>query len=239
MTWRSVHGASLRRDAYGRQASAIAGYDLFDLVRENGVEYHEPDLLDSGMGPPNDPQRLDPRRNRGAFRPSVHRARVPRGRGAPASITRRARCSFAPCCRSRPAAAPRTAAIARNRRTAKSGLKAEKLMDADAVLAAAARGESAWRRSASAWARRGASPRTATWASVCADGRGVKAMGLENLHDARHADRRSGAGALEGRRPRLLQPQHRHLARTLRRRSSPRGLSRSGSIRWRKCAARG
>ena len=46
------------------------------------------------------------------------------------------------------------------------------------------------------------------------DGRGREGHGAGNLHDARHAHGHAGTAA-QGRRPRLLQPQYRHLARTL------------------------
>ena len=89
-----------------------------------------------------------------------------------------AKCSFALCCRSRPAAVRRTAAIARNRRTPTPGLKAEKLMDADAVIAAAreakAHGSQRFCMGA-AWRE----PKDRDMPALCEMVGEVKAMGLE------------------------------------------------------------
>ncbi len=62
---------------------------------------------------------------------------------------------------------------------AETGLKATRLMDVRAVLQAAAQGGATRDRSASAWARRGATPRTADMDAVVAMVEGVRAMGLE------------------------------------------------------------
>ena len=79
-----------------------------------------------------------------------------------ASISRRARCRSAPCCRSRPVPAPRIAPIARRAHTTRPGWKPS----------ACCRSTRWWRRrrrrrpevpAASAWARPGASPATGTW----------------------------------------------------------------------------
>ena len=70
------------------------------------------------------------------------------------------------------------------------------------------------------------------------DGRGREGDGARNLHDARHADRRAGAGS--SRTPASIitttisTPRPNIMAR-----SSRRGPSRSGSTRWRKCASAG
>ena len=96
---------------------------------------------------------------------------------------------------------------------ANTGLKAEKLMDVDAVLAAAreakAHGSQRFCMGA-AWRE----PKDRDMAAVCAMVAGVKAMGLETCMTLGMLTGEPGAGA-QGRRPRLLQPQHRHLARTL------------------------
>ena len=153
-----------------------------------------------------------------------------------ARITRRTRCSFPRCSRSRPAAAPRIAAIAPSPPSPTRGLKAEKLMDVDAVVAAARAGEG--RRLAALLHGRGVAqpqgPRHARAVAMVAGREGDRAR---DLHDAGHAD--ADAGATAGRRrARLLQPQPRHLARILWRRSSPRAPMPTGSIRWRMSARR-
>ena len=96
---------------------------------------------------------------------------------------------------------------------AKSGLKAEKLMDVDAVLAAAAEAKAhgsqrfcmgaAWRE-----------PKDRDMAAVCEMVAGVKAMGLETCMTLGMLTG-DQARAAQGGGPRLLQSQHRHLARTL------------------------
>ena len=91
---------------------------------------------------------------------------------------------------------------------------------------------------ASAWARPGASPRTAISTRSARWCEGVKASGARNLRHARHADRGAGAAAEVG-RARLLQPQSRHLAGILRARSSPRAPIATGSTRSNACARRG
>ena len=67
-------------------------------------------------------------------------------------------------------------------------------------------------------------------------GRGREGDGAGDVHDAWHADRRAGARA-EGRGARLLQPQHRHLARTLWRHHHDADLP--GAARYARGSARG
>ena len=116
-----------------------------------------------------------------------------------------------------------------------TGVAADKLMDAASVLAEAgrAKAEGASRFCMGAAWRNPQGPRHRD------PGRNHRRRarhGSRNLHDARHADRRPGPAA--GRcRARLLQPQHRHLAGVLRRRSSPRAPSRTVSIRSRTSGA--
>jgi methylmalonyl-CoA mutase cobalamin-binding domain/chain len=98
---------------------------------------------------------------------------------------------------------------------AKSGLKAEKLMDVDAVLAAAAEAKAAGSGRfcmGAAWRE----PKDRDMDALCAMVAGVKAMGLETCMTLGMLTPRAGGPARRG-RPRLLQPQSRHLARTLRR----------------------
>jgi biotin synthase len=97
-----------------------------------------------------------------------------------------------------------------------SGLKAEKLMDVDSVLAAARRR----RRTGSGRFCMGAAwrnPKDRDMDALCTMVAGVKAMGLETcmtlgMLEPQQADRLAAAG------PRLLQPQSRHLAGKLRQR---------------------
>ena len=65
--------------------------------------------------------------------------------------------------------------------------------------------------------------------------REVKALGLETCCTLGMLQGRPGRAAA-GRRPRLLQPQPRHRAGVLRRRSSPRATTRTASTRWSACA---
>ena len=74
---------------------------------------------------------------------------------------------------------PRGLRLLRQSASAETGLKADKLMDVDAVLAAARRRPRTPARSASAWARPGATPRTATCPRSSRWSKGVQAMGLE------------------------------------------------------------
>ena len=67
-------------------------------------------------------------------------------------------------------------------------------------------------------------------------GRGREGDGAGDVHDARHADRRTGARA-EGGGARLLQPQHRHLARALWRHHHDADLP--GAARYARRSARG
>jgi biotin synthase len=99
---------------------------------------------------------------------------------------------------------------------ARSGLKAEKLMDVTAVLAAAAEAKAAGSGRfcmGAAWRE----PKDRDLEALCAMVAGVKAMGLETcmtlgMLSQDQADRLSAAG------PRLLQPQYRHRAGELRQR---------------------
>ena len=99
--------------------------------------------------------------------------------------------------------------------SAESDVKAEKLMDVDAVLAAAAEAKAAGSQRfcmGAAWR----SPRSATWTRSSPWSRG-EGHGAGDLHDAGHA--RCAPGAAAGRcGSRLLQPQYRHVAGKLRQR---------------------
>ena len=75
-------------------------------------------------------------------------------------------------------------------------------------------------------------------AAVCEMVAGVRAMGLETCMTLGMLTPGQARAARRG-RARLLQPQYRHLARILRRRSSPRARSRTGSTRLRTCARAG
>ena len=89
-----------------------------------------------------------------------------------------ARCRSRRCCRSRPAAARRIAPIARRAPHYETGVKADKLMDVEAVLAEAARGQGGGRHRfcmGAAWR----SPKDRDLDAVCAMVEGVKALGLE------------------------------------------------------------
>ena len=88
-------------------------------------------------------------------------------------------------------------------------------MALEAVLAEARAAQGGRRQRGSAWARPGASPRTAT-SSCLRHGRRRQGAGAGDLRHARHADRRQ-AQQLKACRPRLLQSQPRHLAGILRR----------------------
>ena len=96
-----------------------------------------------------------------------------------------------------------------------TGVRAEKLMALDAVLAEAraakAAGASRFCMGA-AWRE----PKDRDLDQRLRHGRGRQGAGARDLRDARHADGAAGAPA-EGCGPRLLQPQSRHLARVLRR----------------------
>ena len=97
-----------------------------------------------------------------------------------------------------------------------TGLKAEKLMAVDEVLAAAAEAKAAGSQRfcmGAAWRN----PKDRDLPKVVAMVEGVKRHGAGDLHDAGHAGAASGPRARRC-RPRLLQPQHRHRARTLWRR---------------------
>ena len=161
------------------------------------------------------PQRLDPRRSARAVRAAVPRADV-RGRAHPPDAFRsEPRCRSRRCSRSRPAAARRTAPIARRARRYDTGVEAEKLMSLDAVLAearAAKAGGASRFCMGAAWR----SPKDRDVENVCAMVEGVKALGLETCATLGMLTP-AQARAAEGLGPRLLQPQPRHLAGVLRR----------------------
>ena len=151
-----------------------------------------------------------------------------------ARITRRTPCSCRRCCRSRPAAAPRTAATARRRRAITPASANEAMLDVDAVVAAARAAKDAGATRfcmGAAW--RG--PKERDLAPVLDMVREVKALGLETcctlgmLKDGQ-------AEALKRRRPRLLQPQPRHRARVLRRDRHRRATTTTASTRSSACA---
>ena len=96
-----------------------------------------------------------------------------------------------------------------------TGVKAEKLMSLDAVLAearAAKAGGATRFCMGAAWR----SPKERDVEKVCAMIEGVKALGLETCATLGMLTPHAGATA-QGSRPRLLQPQPRHLAGVLRR----------------------
>ena len=96
-----------------------------------------------------------------------------------------------------------------------TGVKAEKLMSVDAVLAEAraAKGAGASRFCmGAAWRE----PKDRDLEQVCAMVEGVRALGLESCATLGMLTAGAGAAA-QGVRPRLLQPQSRHLAGVLRR----------------------
>ena len=96
-----------------------------------------------------------------------------------------------------------------------TGVKAEKLMAVDAVLAEARAAKSAGASRfcmGAAWRE----PKDRDLDKVCEMVAGVKAARARDLCDPRHAHRRAGATS-QGGRARLLQPQPRHLAGLLRR----------------------
>ena len=113
--------------------------------------------------------------------------------------------------------------------------KAEKLMALDAVLAEARAAQAAG-ASALLHGRglaRAEGPRSR---QGLRHGRGRQGARAGDLRHARHADRRDQARRLKDCRPRLLQPQPRHLAGISTARSSPRAPTRTGSIRSSTCA---
>ncbi len=136
---------------------------------------------------------------------SVHRAAFRSGRGA----------GLARCCRSRPAAARRTAATARRPRATTPAWRRTKLMSTEAVVEKARQAKAAGASRfcmGAAWR----SPKDRDIPKVAAMIREVKALGLETCATLGMLSGDAGAGA-EGRRPRLLQPQPRHRAGVLRR----------------------
>ena len=160
-------------------------------------------------------------------------ARLPRRRRCIASITPRIRSSSAPCCRSRPAAVRRIAAIARRRRAPTSGVKATKLMDVRAVLQSAAQAKdhgsqrfcmgAAWRN-----------PKDRDMPAIVEIVKGVAAMGMETcmtLGMLTPAIKRRSSR----RRASITTTTTSTLRRRITRTSSPRAASRSGSTRWRTC----
>ena len=96
-----------------------------------------------------------------------------------------------------------------------TGVKAEKLMELDAVLAEA-RAAKAARREPLLHGRGLALAEGPRRRERLRHGGGRQGAGAGDLRHARHADPRSGAAA-QAQRPRLLQPQPRHLAGVLRR----------------------
>ena len=99
-------------------------------------------------------------------------------------------------------------------RALRTGVRAEKLMALDAVLAEARAAKSAGASRfcmGAAWRE----PKDRDLDQVCAMVEGVKALGLETCATLGMLTRRAGAAAQAG-GPRLLQPQPRHLARILR-----------------------
>ena len=189
----------------------------------------------AGPPPRRDPPRLDDAGSRSAVRPAVLRPAV---RGA-ARAPRAARAEHG---------ADEHAAVDQDRRLPR-GLR---LLPAERALRHRPRTRAPARRRGSARARhRGARRRrdpllhgrrlALAEGARHRDRRGDDPRGARArprvLRDARHADAGAGAAA-EVRGPRLLQPQHRHLARVLRRRSSRPAISRTGSTRSRRCATR-
>ena len=124
--------------------------------------------------------------------------------------------SWPRCCRSRPAAAPRTAATARSRREFDTGVKAQKLMEVDEVVRAAQAAKDAGATRfcmGAAWR----APKDRDVEKVAVMVEAVKALGLETCATLGMLEPHQAAAA-QGRGPRLLQPQPRHGARVLRRR---------------------
>ena len=162
------------------------------------------------------PHRLDPRG--GACRSSrlpfndllFHAQRVHR-----ANFDAEPQCRSARCSRSRRAPARRTASTARRACATTPGLEREQLLDVSAVVEAAqaAKANGATRFCMGAAYR---SPKPKQLEQIKRMVREVRALGLETCATARHAHAGTGART-EGRGPRLLQPQPRHLARVLRR----------------------
>ena len=170
------------------------------------------------------------------FRAAAGPPRAPRAeRGA----------ALAPCCRSRPAAARRIAAIAASRRTPRPGSRPSKLMDVrrgarrrGARPRRRARGRfcmgAAWREPKDRDMRRA----RARWSRAC------KAMGLETCMTLGMLTPRPGRPARRG-GARLLQPQSSTPRPNITARSSPPAPSRTGSTRssmsarraWRSAAA--
>ena len=95
-----------------------------------------------------------------------------------------------------------------------TGVKATKLMANEEIVAEARRAK-AQRRHALLHGGGLALAQGPRCRPAVLDHRGGEGPRHGNVHDARHAHGRAGAQA-EGRRPRLLQPQPRHLARALR-----------------------
>ena len=93
-------------------------------------------------------------------------------------------------------------------------------------------------RAASAWARPGASRRIATSIRSAPWSKGVRALGLESCATLGMLTERAGAAA-QGGRPRLLQPQPRHLAGVLRRDHHHAHLSGPARHARRTCASAG
>ena len=146
------------------------------------------------------------------------------------------RSSFRRCCRSRPAAAPRTAPTARRRRAIDTGVEAD---EADGRSTTVLRRGAAPPRTpaprASAWARPGAARRTATSSRCSSMVQGVQGAGPGDLLHAGHAE--ATARPSSSRTPASTTttttstPRRSSTAR-----SSPRATTRTASTRWSACA---
>ena len=115
-----------------------------------------------------------------------------------------------------------------------TGVKAEKLMRARRGAGGGACGQGRG-RAALLHGRRLALAEGSRSRSSLQDGRGRESPRHGDLRHARHADGRAGRKA-QASGPRLLQSQPRYLAGVLRRRSSRRASTRTGSTRWPPCA---
>ena len=159
--------------------------------------------------------RLDARGGARRLRVAVQRPAVPRAARAPRKFRRRTGSRSARCCRSRPGACPEDCKYCPQSVRYDTGLGREELMEVAEVVAAAetAKAQGATRFCMGAAYR---NPKPKQLEQIKQMVRRSPRARSRNLRDARHADAAAGRRA-EGRGPRLLQPQPRHVAGVLRR----------------------
>ena len=177
-------------------------------------------------------------RGRGAVRAAVHRPDLPRAAGAPRLASSRTRVQMSTLLSIKTGACPEDCAYCPQSVRYETGVERE---DADAVGAGAGAGARRARRRRDALLHGRGLP-LAQGARTCEQiaqmVREVRALGLETCATLGMLTPRAGAAA-QGRRPRLLQPQPRHLRGVLRRDHHHAHATRTGSTRSRRCATPG